>query len=220
MKPFAGYPVIGIAVIVLVMVSVFLGGCTQPAGQPAPANPGQVSPAPITTTAGNITAVLPDGVTITVPANWTRHDAGTSGLRDYGATSFNIANFFSPNAIPGDQNSYTTLSIDLDQNPGTDFELYFNNATLAVGKTYGEPIQMSAHSYTITIAGYKSYELDFETAAVKGTYIFTFTDNGMYIFAFKVPNKPLAVRSFQAEITDVYKSIRLIPQSPVVTPHR
>ena len=167
-----------------------------------------------------MSASLPYGVTISVPADWTRQDVLTSGVRDYGTTTVNIANFYSPNAIPGDQASYIALSVDVDQNPGADFEKYFNNATLAVEKTYGVPTQVEAHSYTITISGYKSYELDFQTAEVKGTYIFTSTENGMYIFAFKVPNKPLAVQAFQGEIVDIYKSIRINPPTVDVTQHR
>ena len=144
MKTFFGYPCIGIAVVVLVAVSVLFTGCTQPAGQQTPlatgspgGNSGQGTPAPVST---NVSASLPYGVTISVPADWTRQDVLTSGVRDYGTTTVNIANFYSPGAIPGDQASYIALSVDVDQNPGADFEKYFNNATLAVGKTYGVPI--------------------------------------------------------------------------------
>ena len=79
---------------------------------------------------------------------------------------------------------------------------------------------IEAHSYTITISGYKTYELDFQTPAVKGTYLFTSTENGMYIFAFKVPNKQMAVQVFQSEIVDIYKSIRINSPTVVVTQHR
>ena len=224
MKTFSGYPCIGIVVVVLVTVSVLFTGCTQPAGQQTPlatvspgGTAGQGAPAPVST---NVSASLPYGVTISVPADWTRQDVLTGGVRDYGTTTVNIANFYSPDAIPGDQASYIALSVDVDQNPGADFEKYFNNATLAVGKTYGVPLLTDAHSYTITISGYKSYELDFQTAEVKGTYIFTSTENGMYIFAFKVPNKPLAVQAFQGAIVDMYKSIRINPPTADVIQHR
>jgi hypothetical protein len=203
MKTFYSYPCISIAIVVLVAVFVLFAGCTT-----QPASPRTLS------------ASLPYGVNITYPADWTRQDVLTNGVRDYGTTTLSIANFYSPNAIAGDQASYTSLSVDVDQNPGTDFEKYFNNATLAITKTYGDPTRVSAHSNTLTIAGYKTYELDFETAEVKGTYFFTSTENGMYIFAFKVPNKPLAVQAFQAQITDIYKSIRINPPTVVVTQHR
>ncbi len=227
MKTFFGYSCISIAVIVLVAVSVLFTGCTS--------NSGQGIPAPVSTPAVTITSAqagtpatggtnasesLPYGVTISVPAGWTRQDVFKSGVRDYGTTTLNLANFYSPPAISGDQASYVTLSVDIDRDPGADFEKYFNNATLAVAKTYGTPTTVDAHSYTLTISGYKSYELDFRTPAVKGTYIFTSTENGMYIFAFKVQNKPQAVQVFQGAIVDIYKSIHISPPTVAVTPHR
>jgi len=227
MKTFSGYPCISLAVIVLVAVSVLFTGCTTNPGQSTPApvstSAPASTPAPVTTSepvSTDMSASLPYGVTISVPADWTRQDVLTSGVRDYGTTTVNIANFYSPYAIAGDKASYISLSVDIDQNPGADFEKYFNNATLAVGKTYGVPTQIEAHSYTIMISGYKSYELDFQTAAVKGTYLFTSTENGMYIFAFRVPNKPLAVQAFQGEIVDIYKSIRINLPVVEVTRHR
>jgi hypothetical protein len=224
MKTFSGYPCLGIAVVVLVAVSVIFSGCTSPTSKqiaPQTSSPGvtasQGAPVPVSTM---VSASLPYGVTIAVPAGWTRQDLYTSGVRDYGTTTVNIANFYSPTTIVSDPASYVALSIDVDPNPGADFEKYFNSATIAVGKTYGVPTLMEAHSYTIPISGYKSYELDFQTAEVKGTYIFTSTENGMYIFAFRVPNKPLAVRALQAAIVDIYQSIRINPPTVVVTPHR
>src|SRR5665647_466051 len=233
MKTFFGYACLRITVVVLVAVSVLFTGCTSNSGQgipapvstPAPASTSAVvsTPAPVGTSAPagtHISASLPYGVTISVPADWTRQDVLASAVRDYGTTTVNIANFYSPNAISGDQASYIALSVDVDQDPGADFEKYFNNATLAVGKTYGVPTMIEAHSYTMTISGYKSYELDFQNPDVKGTYLFTSTENGMYIFAFKVPNQSLAVEAFQHQIVDIYKSIRISPPTDVVTQHR
>ena len=201
MKTFYRYSCISMAFVVLVAAFVLFAGCTsQPAGQKSPPMGSET-----------VSASLPQGVNITYPANWTRQDVLANGARDYGTTTLSIANFYSQNAIPGDQTSYTALSVDVDQHPGTDFEKYFNNATLAITKSYGDPTRITAHSGTLMIGGYKSYELDFETNQVKGTYFFTSTENGMYIFAFKVPNKPLAVEAFQGQVTDIYKSIRITP---------
>ena len=224
MNTFSWYPCAGIAVIVLVVITVLFTGRTSPTDQKIPAatgssgvTAGQGAPAAAST---KVSSSLPYGVTISVPADWTRQDVLTSGVRDYGTTTLNIANFYSPNAIPGDQASYIALSVDVDQNPGTDFEKYFNRATLAVAQHYGEPTTVEAHSYTIMISGYKSYELDFQSAEVKGSYIFTSTENGMYIFAFRVPNKPQAVQIFQDTIVDIYSSIRITPPTVIVTQHR
>jgi hypothetical protein len=227
MKTCSGYPCIGIAVIVLIMVSVFFTGCTTFSRQRAPVPVSTSVPAgtyaPVSTSVPVSTGAsesLPYGVTISVPADWTRQDVLTSGVRDYGTSTLNIANFYSPVTIPGDRESYIALSVDLDRSPGTDFEKYFNTATLAVGESYGVPLLTGAHSYTMTISGYKSYELDFENATVKGTYIFTSTENGMYIFVFKVPNKPPAVQAFQEANVAMYKSIRINPPAADVPPHR
>ena len=223
MNTFSWYPGTGIAVVVLLVITALFAGCTSPTDQKIPAatsspvvTAGQGAPAPVST---DVSASLPYGVTISIPAGWTRQDALTSGVRDYGTTTINIANFSSPNAITGDQASFTSLSVDVDQNPGADFEKYFNNATLAVTKTYGNPT-VEAHSYTIPISGYKSYNLDFQSAEVKGSYIFTSTENGMYIFAFRVQNKPRAVQAFQSEIVDIYKSIRINPPAVNIPQHR
>jgi hypothetical protein len=226
MKTFYGYPCISIAIALLVAVSVLFAGCTttQPTGQQAPPmtvspdlNP---SPAPAAASAGTASASLPYGVTISYPDTWTRQDVLTSGVRDYGTNTVNIANFFSPDTIPGDNASYNTLSVDVDQNPGPDFEQYFNQATLSVEQIYETPIGVSAHSYTLDISGYKSYELDFQSTHEKGAYIFTSTENGVYIFAFKGPNKPEAVTALQGEIVDIYKSIRISPPAVDVTQQR
>ena len=227
---FSGCLCTGMAVVILVAVSVLFTGCTSPADQHIPAvteppggtpvqGPGVTTstPAPAST---EVSSSLPYGVTISVPADWTRQDVMAGGVRDYGTTTLNIANFYSPYAISGDRSSYIALSVDIDQNPGKDFEKYFNNATVAVQKTYEALTHVEIHSYSLKISGYKSYELDFQTRQVKGTYIFTSTENGMYIFAFRVPNKPQAVQVFQGEIVDIYTSIRINPPVVDVTPYR
>jgi hypothetical protein len=219
MKSVQSFSLFGAGVILILVLAVALTGCTQPSTPvtvtPTPAA-GQVSETPVPF----VTASLPYGVTISVPKDWERRDVLTSGVRDYGHNTVNIANFFSPNEVPGDSQSYNSLSIDVDQNVQEDFDQYFNNATLAIGKTYSTPINIQAHSYTLKISGYDSYELDFQSSDVKGTYIFTNTKGAIYIFAFKGPNKPLAVRALSAEITDTYKSIQLSPPGAVVTKQR
>jgi len=218
MKPSHDSPVWFAGVILLLALAVFSTGCTQPSTQGT-----AVTVAPTTSGASlapmqsaivpMITASLPYGVTISYPNNWERQNVLSSGVRDYGKNTINIANFYSPNEIPGDSLSYNSLSIDVDQNVTVDFDQYFNQATLAIGKTY-DP-QMEAHSYSLKIDGYNSYELDFQTKDVKGSYIFTNADGSIYIFAFKGPMKPIAVKALSGEIVNIYKSIRLEP--PVVS---
>ena len=210
MKTIFRYTCISTAIVVLIAGFVLFAGCTSQSGY-------QKSP-PMNM--GTASSSLPYGVNITYPANWTQQDVLTTGTRDYGTTTLSIANFYSPYAIAGDQSSYTSLSVDVDRNPGTDADKYFNDATLAITNTYGNPTRISAHSYTVTIGGYKSYELDFQSDSVVGSYFFTSTENGMYIFAFKAPNKPLTVQAFQAQVPAIYKSIRINPPVTDIAQHR
>ncbi|MCX6689838.1 MAG: hypothetical protein NTZ39_09170 [Methanoregula sp.] len=223
MKTLHVSPIWYAGVIIFLALAVFFTGCTQPSTQStaittAPTT-GQGLKAPVqTAVAPMINASLPYGVTISYPNDWERQDVNTSGVRDYGKNTVNVANFYSPNEIPGDTFSYNSLSIDVDQNVQADFDTYFNQATLAIGKTY-DP-QMEAHSYTLKIAGYDSYELDFQTKDVKGSYIFTNANGSIYIFAFKSPTKPIAIRALSDEIVDMYKSIQLNPPVTIVPKQR
>jgi ABC-type Fe3+-hydroxamate transport system substrate-binding protein len=200
MKTGSGHSCIGITIIVLLAITVLFTGCTSPTDQKIPSSTGspgvtagQGTPAPASTSVAantDVSASLPYGVTLSVPADWKRENVLSGGVRDYGTTTVNIANFYSPYSIPGDQSSYVVLT------------------------------EVEVHSYTLMISGYKSYELDFQTEQVKGTYIFTSTENGMYIFSFRVQNKRQPVQVFQNNIVDIYKSIRINPPTVVVTPHR
>jgi hypothetical protein len=140
-------------------------------------------------------------------------------MRDYGRITTNIANFYSPDisssratlASPNvDTSKYTTLSIDVDPNPVTDFENYFNQVTLALGNHYGH-IDITKHNYQLkispsdTFAGYKSYQMDFDTTNMRGSYIFTNVDGTIYTFAFKNPSP------YSAEVQDMSKSIQIVP---------
>ena len=227
MKIINRYSCTSIAIVVLIAVFVLFAGCTSHStGKSATTVTGtparNSTPAPVATSAGTVNESLPYGVTLLYPDTWTRQNVLTSAVRDYGTNTINIANFFSPNAIPGDNSSYNTLSVDLDLSPGSDFEAYFNKATLAIQKTYGTPLDLSVHSYTRDISGYKTYELDFQTktADVKGSYLFTSTENGMYIFSFKGPNQQESVEALQGDSEGIIKSIRINSPAVDVTPHR
>lgn len=223
MKPLKIPSMVYAGVILFLALAVLFTGCTQPSSQstevtatPA-AGQGQMAP-PQKTAVPMIPANLPYGVSFSYPGDWERQDVLTSGARDYGQNTMNIANFYSPTEIPGDPSSYNSLSIDIDQNVKGDFDTYFNQATLALGKTYGT--QMEAHSYSMKISGYNSYELDFQYGNVKGSYIFTNADGSIYIFAFKGPTTKGAVDALNGDKEDMYKSIRLNPPVTSVTKQR
>lgn len=167
-----------------------------------------------------MSASLPYGITVFYPQDWTMEETSNTSMRDYGRNTINIANFYSPditlerskNAMPNpDLSTYTTLSIDIDPEPTKDFEQYFNLAVLALQKYYPY-FDITKHNYQLNISvtdthpGYKSYQLDFDTYAKRGTYIFTNVDGTVYIFAFDNPTP------YSKEVRDMYKAIRIIPQ--------
>jgi hypothetical protein len=177
-------------------------------------------------TAQLTTASLSDGITITYPADWEKEELSSLALRDYGRTTTNIANFYSPDITQArkasdgpnpDTSTYTILSIDVDPSPVTDFEQYFNLVTLALQNSYGS-ITITKHNYqlkvspTDTFEGYRSYQMDFDTKTMRASYIFTNVDGMIYIFAFRNPSP------YSDEVQDMVKSIDISP--PAELKHR
>ena len=110
------FPLCG-GVLLILVLSVILSGCTQPSS-PAPA----ATPVPTSTpvppqpaAATTVTATLPYGVTISVPGDWKRVDTLSKGTTDYGRNAVSIATFTSPPEIAGDSSSANTLDVDIDQ---------------------------------------------------------------------------------------------------------
>ncbi len=225
--------------ITLILVcAVIVAGCTSSA-TPAKSDslatvsttviPVATVQTPVQTTATTVatstqvpktTASLSNGVTITYPSDWEKKETSETSLRDYGRTTTNIANFFSPDitserniiAQPNvDKSKYTTLSIDVDPTPVKDFEDYFNRVTLALGTNY-KSFSITKHNYqmviskTDTFPGYKSYQMDFDTGNMRGSYIFTNVDGTIYTFAFKNPSP------YSEEVHEMWDSIKIIPK--------
>jgi nitrogen regulatory protein PII-like uncharacterized protein len=203
-----------------------------PTTLPALATPLEPVTAVPTTLAGELTTVtLADGVTISYPADWQKEEFPESSLpvlRDYGRATVNIANLYSPDitterqklvgANP-DASTYTTLSIDVDPTPVSDFEQYFNLVTLSLQKTYGS-ITITKHNYQLDISktdsnpeGYDAYQMDFDTKTLRGKYIFADVDGTVYIFAFRNPTP------YSSEVEEMYKSIVITPVT-TSTKHR
>ena len=179
-----------------------------------------------------ITAQLAEGVTISYPEDWQKEEFSNLtelGLRDYGRTTVNIANLYSPDItaerqkLAGtnpDASTYTTLSIDVDPAPVSDFEQYFNLVTLALQKSYGS-ITITKHNYQLDISktdtnpeGYDAYQMDFDTKTMRGKYIFVDVDGTVYIFAFRNPSP------YSSEVEEMYKSIVITPVTSSSTKHR
>ena len=223
-----------VCLTLILVTAIISAGCTSPAASTpvptttlptpvpttayVPVTPAETVITAVTVAAAQLTtASLSNGVTITYPSDWQKEEVSESGYRDYGRTTLNIANFYSPDITPDlrakdgpnpDNSRYTTLSIDVDPNPVRDFEQYFNLATIALQKSYGT-IDITKHNYqlkisrTDTFEGYKSYQMDFDTNTMRGTYIFTNVDGTIYIFAFRNPSP------YSSEVQDIYKSIMI-----------
>ena len=239
MKTVTGNLLKGSCVVLILVCAIIFAGCTSTT-TPAPGTTPQMTPVPTpiqvqtsqtnaqTTVAPAITntqvvttsAKLAKGVTITYPQDWKKEELSVSGLRDYGRETINIANFFSPDITPDralvaqpnvDKSTYTTLSIDVDPTPVSDFEQYFNLVAIKLQEKYGH-IDITKHNYQLKISesdifpGYKSYQLDFDTANMRGLYIFTNVDGTIHIFAFKNPSP------YSKEVREIYDSISIVPQ--------
>jgi hypothetical protein len=218
-------------VLVLLFASIFTG-CTSPAPKAPPEKPLLlVTPEPTQdqnpspqaafgSQTGMTTTGLDYGITLSYPVNWRKEETNVKAMRDYGRNTINIANFYSPDitsdrvSVAGanpDKSKYTSLSIYVDPVAVPDFERYFNLATLAVQNKY-ESVEITKRNVVLRIsitntfpAGYKTYELDFDTPTMRGRYLFTNVDGTIYIFAFRNPSP------YSKEVEDIYKSIIIEP---------
>lgn len=229
-----------VLVSLVLATGVFFAGCSSPAtsqsGQPALISPATTSgagmvpgpatkaPAPASfSTAGNTvpaaTAYLSHGVTLAYPSDWQVENGSGTSLQDYGQVTTNIANFFSPDISPEralkaqpnvDSAENSALIIDVDPVKTSDFEEYFNLATLALQKKYGS-IKITKHNYqlkmsvTDSFSGYKAYQLDFDTKTMRRTYIFTNVVGTVYVFTVSNPSP------YSVEIGEMIDSVRIEP---------
>lgn len=202
------------------------------AAPPVSAAPVQQAAAVPATTSVNLTTTVftnaTYGLSIAYPADWQKEELSDVGLRDYGRTTLNIANLYSPDISPEravrdgpnpDKSTYTTLSIDVDQSPVTDFEQYFNLVTLALQNSYGA-ITITKHDNRIEVSkneanpkGYTAYQLDFDTKTMRAKYIFVNVDKTIYIISFRNPSP------YSSEVDEMVKSIVITPLS-VSAKHR
>jgi len=210
-----------LGIVGILVLTILCTGCTQPSPSSPPASP-SVSPTATATAMPSPTSTttsLPYGIAITIPQDWVQTTVAPSGTTDYGRNVNHVAYYVSPLVTPGDAKSSNTLSIDVDPGVQESLDVYFNNATLAVGNTYGK--QMQAHSTTLKVGGYQAYELDFQTTYengvntsgnyVNGNYIFTDVNGNIYVFAFKGSASLPVAQALQSVRPDVIKSIAITP---------
>lgn len=216
-----------ISATILALMLCLAGCTTSPSLRSAPVTTPVATPtAQIPTATGTAVpgtyltiANLSDGVAVTYAADWEMQGATGTGLRDYGRTTRNIANLYSPAITPDearsaepnpDESRYTVLSIDVEPEPVTNFEGYFHNASLALDGKYLK-YKITKHNYQLQMSvtddfsGYPAYQLNFDGTGVRGSYIFTNAGGKVYIFAFRNPS-PHSV-----EVAGIIHSIRISP---------
>lgn len=224
-----------ICIVILLVCALFSAGCTS-----MPASEKSMTPTVSTTVISNtselpssqsttttsaaatanvptITVSLPSDITITYPSDWEKEEPGTTSLREYGRTTTNIVNFFSPDitwerahGIPNhDTSRFTTFSIDVDTQTHSDEDRYFNLATVAIQDSLGS-IEITRHEQLPLfrgISGYKTYALEFNTVDKKWHYRFVNVDGRFVIISVKNP------LPYSTEVDDMLASIKITPDN-------
>jgi len=224
-KPKRIFPIITVTILAVMLC---LAGCAtsvKTGGVPtttAVANPATPAPAATATAVPGTyltIANLPEGVTITYPADWEIERVSSLSLKDYGRTTRTIARIYSPDITPDrarsaepnpDDSRITILSIDVEPEEITNFEGYFHNASLALDNKYLN-YKITKHNYQLQVSvtndfsGYQAYQLNFDGTGVRGSDIFVNVNGKVYIFAFRNPSP------YSQEVAGIIRSIRISP---------
>jgi len=122
------------------------------------------------------------------PADWQVQEVDPVNcwaLRDYGRTTCNIVNFFSPTTAIG---TYRTISIDVDSPTTLAMEDYFNKVAGALETTY-PGLQVTKDYFQQKISNNKAYEIVFrkgdENNSPPAIRVVTITENNVpYIISY------------------------------------
>ncbi|MFZ1896639.1 hypothetical protein [Methanoregula sp.] len=127
-------------------------------------------------------------LTMTYPADWQVQEVDPVNcwaLRDYGSTTCNVVNFFSPTTEFG---TYHTFSIDVDSPTTLTIEDYFNKDSGAL-ETFYPGLQVVKTFFQQKVSNNKAYELFFrkgdENNAPPAIEVVTITENNVpYIISY------------------------------------
>jgi len=209
----------------LVLFLVFCAGCTSspatvPTGNSVVATPVPTNIEVVTLAATNVpstgtayqTYTNPTyQFTMSYPADWQVNEISSGSCmaaRDYGRTTCNVVNFFSPTAADG---TYQTFSVDVDSPTTLDLEDYFNKATGAL-ENYYPGLHVTQAGFQLKVSDIKAYELEFqkggERSSAHAVEVITIADNKVpYIFTYNSMKDPA--------LQDMLKSIRISATSAV-----
>jgi len=206
----------------LLILLVIAAGCStrtqasSPATVPGTPVTGNLSPAPsavpveTTIVSPTITPVQDQVYTdptyplaMDYPSGWVKNQPDDCSLRDYGRTTCNIVNFYSP-----ENPAYRIFSVDVDPSPGSSLEDYFNAATATLS-TYYAPVANLRPTSLYQVSGYKAYRFDF-VKLDKSVEIAVFTitpDNKAYIFSYNALE--------DSDFDTMIKSVNITPVTTV-----
>lgn len=168
-----------------------------------------------TTRVPTIPLSLPYDITISYPSNWEVETLDETSFREYGRTTTNIVNFFSPDityersyGIPNpDTSAYTTFSIDVDTQTHSDEDRYFNLATVKIQDYLGS-IEITRHEQLPKheiISGFKTYGLEFISKEKIRHYRFVNVNGRFIVITIKNP------LPYSEEVAEMLSSIKITP---------
>lgn len=225
---------LGSCVVSLLIVCLFLGGCVSSSSPQTSATPSSSTPVstPVETTAPVTIVTTPVaaattpawstytnsqyGITLSYPGTWEVQEPDTLAIRDYGRSTINIANFYSPG-----KDTYAVFSVDIDPAASSDLEAYYNSAVLAL-QAYYPHWSMTKHNPQLKVSDYKAYRIDYKVEhedSIKYDYayqVYTIADKTPYIFTYQVQNIPPSDETYNEyldESQDMIKSVRFTPVS-------
>jgi hypothetical protein len=224
----------GACICLLLIGCVFLAGCTDRTSSPTvPATPAVVATTPAPTTPGQVTAAATPvttaaatglstyknaqyGISLNYPSTWDVQEPDSLALRDYGRSTINVVNFYSPG-----KDTYAVFSVDIDPYSATDLEYYYNHAVLAL-QSYYPHWTMTKHNPQMVVSDNKAYRIDYKVEhedSIKYDYayqVYTIADKSPYIFTYQVQNispSDDTYNEYLDESQDMVKSTTLTPVS-------
>lgn len=229
------------SVVLILTLGIFLAGCTSstpasditPAATTVPATETAVPLAtPVETTLAQVTVqetTIPAaatttsaqyktytnaqyGITMSYPKNWDVEESGTVAMRDYGKTTTNVVNFYSPG-----KDTYVIFSVDVDPSATTDLESYYNKAVLAL-QAYYPHWEMTKHSASTKVSDTNAYRVDYrvthdDTSKIDyGVQVYTIVKETPFILTYQgnglLPENDIFASNLD-EAQDMIKSVKI-----------
>lgn len=228
MKPFltAG------GISLLVLLCIIAAGCVTPAtpaATPAPTLPATTTPqmtaeetaVPAAATATPLQYATYTcstyGLSLSYPTDWQLQGSGDLAPRDYGRTTYNLVNIFSPGT-----GTYAIFSVDVDPTTTSDLEAYFNSAVIALQKTYPK-MTLTSHSAQLKVSGKNAYRVDYQyptegtSQTSYGFQVYTIMDKTPCIFTYQAQNLVPTDKVYNNNLDDAQAIIKSVSFSPVIT---